>query len=343
MPRTFSAAITFMVIALILFGMSIWYGRTIKSRKAAFEASNQDDDHSYISSRPSQPDLGNLLLTRRILRIAASSLVALSLIMTFFVSAVSVSTKNVGIVTSFGRPTGNLGNGLHFVAPWEKVTELDAAVQTDTYNQGPDPQHPNCVPIRIAYQAVACVDVSIVWQLNQEKSEQVFRDYRTFEGIRGNLVKRQLVSALNEILKGYDPLGIDAEGRFTAADNKKLSDDAEAKIKLDDKITDNVTVDDVTISLIHFDPNTQKRIDGLQGQVAQTRIAAQKIITANNEALANGKLTASVSQNPNVLVSKCFDLIDEMLSRNMVPPVAFSCWPGSGSSVVIPQAPANAK
>lgn len=40
-----------------------------------------------------------------------------------------VGTRQVGIATSFGRPTGaTYGNGLHFTPPWVEVHEMDGAV-----------------------------------------------------------------------------------------------------------------------------------------------------------------------------------------------------------------------
>jgi hypothetical protein len=46
----------------------------------------------------------------------------------------TVGTKDVGVVTTFGRPTGrDLDNGLHFKLPWQKVTELDGAINPDSY------------------------------------------------------------------------------------------------------------------------------------------------------------------------------------------------------------------
>ncbi len=59
-----------------------------------------------------------------------------------------VSTKNVGIVTAFNRPVGQMDNGLHLKWPWEDVTEMDAAIQTDSDTQA----HNDCVSARIAHQ-----------------------------------------------------------------------------------------------------------------------------------------------------------------------------------------------
>lgn len=273
------------------------------------------------------------------LKRAGYGLLALAVIFTGFSSVTTVSTKNVGIVTSFGRPTGSLGNGLHFKAPWEKVTELDAATQTDSYFHS---QNPACIPVRIAHQATACVDTSIRWRIVQEQSDTLFRDYREFDNIRDSLVNRKLRTTLTEVFTGYDPLGIDEKtGTFTAPSSKSQSDRASSLMKT--QVGSEIEVLSVDIGVVHFDDPTQKRINDLQGQVAQTRIARQSVATAEQQAAANNKLAASISQNPAVVVYRCYDLVEKMVAKDMTPPVAFNCWPGSGSSIVIPQAPANAK
>ena len=94
--------------------------------------------------------------------------------------------------------------------------------------------------------------------------------------------------------------------------------------------------DALIIPVVHFDENTQSKVNALLAQVAQTRIAEQAVITAEQQALANQTLAESVSKDPNVLVSKCMDLLNEMVSKGQSIPIGFSCWPGGGSSVVVP-------
>src|SRR3546814_634740 len=77
-----------------------------------------------------------------------------------------VPTKKVGVVTTFGKPTGTLSNGLHLIAPWDKVTEFDAAIQTDKHDdQRAEADVSNdqskCTRVRIGNQSTACVSNSI--------------------------------------------------------------------------------------------------------------------------------------------------------------------------------------
>ncbi|HEX3082095.1 MAG TPA: hypothetical protein VHQ86_02475, partial [Candidatus Saccharimonadia bacterium] len=65
------------------------------------------------------------------------------------------------------------------------------------------------------------------------------------------------------------------------------------------------------------------------------RIAKQKELTAAAEAAANAALAASVSKDPNVLVSKCLDILAQMEKDKMPIPAGVSCWPGGSGTAVI--------
>jgi hypothetical protein len=346
MRGLFVLAIVLMVLAVIAAAVTLVASRVAKREKTKQEAQKALQEQQQAAGTYDRYSMHDDRRSRRAedaqavkhtAKIVTYVLVGLSLSLTLFSSFTVVSTKNVGIVTSFGRPVDSLSNGLHPIAPWEKVTELDAAIQTDNHYQ--DEKDTDCVQVRITRQAVACVDVSIRWRIKQESSDVLFKDYRTFDKIRDSLVTRELNATLNSVFSDYDPLGIDDNGEFTAPSGKDLS--AQAVSQMQSEIGNQIDVLSVIIGVVHFDKNTQSRVDALQAQVAQTRIATQAVVTAQQQAAANRELAKSISNDPNVLVSRCYDLVAEMLNQGMTPPVAFSCWPGAGSSVVLPTAPAK--
>lgn len=255
--------------------------------------------------------------------------VLLAALFLFLASFVTVSTKNVGIVTSFGRPVSHLDNGPHLKAPWEDVTEMDAAIQTDNHVKA---DHNSCISARIAHQAVACVDVSIRWRILEGGADTLFQNYRDFGNVRDSLVTRDLNAAVNVAFQDYDPLAVNAEGNSTGPSLKSLGDQVTQQMR--QEIGSQVEVLSVIIPLPHFDDSTQGRINALQAQIAQTRIAHQAEQTALAQANANKALSASVSNDPNVLVSRCLDLMNEMISKGQAIPPGFSCWPGSQSPIV---------
>jgi regulator of protease activity HflC (stomatin/prohibitin superfamily) len=275
-------------------------------------------------------------VVRRSLRWASAALWALAAVVLVVASTVIVSTKNVGVVTSFGRPVANLSNGFHVIAPWDRVTEMDAAIQTDGHVRSGDAG--GCISVRIAHQAVACADTSIRWRIREDQAATLFQDYRDFSNVGDSLVTRELSSTMNGVFESYDPLAIDEAGTSTAPSLNALSQQVTTQMQA--QVGRQVDVLNVMVSVVHFDADTQSRINALQAQVAQTRIAQQAEQTANAQAAANAALAASVSQDPNVLVSRCFDLLNEMVNKQQAVPAGFSCWPGGGSSVLVPSAAA---
>lgn len=79
----------------------------------------------------------------------------------------------------------------------------------------------------------------------------------------------------------------------------------------------------------------QWRINQLQQQVALTRIAKQQEETNAAQARANSKLAKSIDKSPNVIVSKCFDLLSQMEKDHETIPAGFYCWPGGSNVGVI--------
>jgi hypothetical protein len=65
------------------------------------------------------------------------------------------------------------------------------------------------------------------------------------------------------------------------------------------------------VPLVNYDQATQDRINALNVEKANTRVAEQRAKSAGAEARANEILAASVSNTPNVLVSKCLDAARE--------------------------------
>ena len=245
-----------------------------------------------------------------------------------------VETKQVGIPTSFGKTEKSVGSGLHWLAPWKKMSTLDAAIQTDSFEGQSTKDTSPCTTARIAHQSLACVDVTIRWQIQPDSADRLYKDYRDFDRIRDSLVTRRLNAAVNEVFKNIDPLATDAQGNTTTPSNGDLATQVEDYLR--QQIGTDIEVKDITIPVVHFDPKTQDRIDAFQGEVANTRIAQQKKLTAKATAEANRILAGSVSKDPNVIVADCYDTVRDMIKQKMTPPAAYYCWPGGAPATVIP-------
>lgn len=267
---------------------------------------------------------------------------AFLLVLTGIVLAIScltiVGTKKVGVVTTFNKPVGTMSNGIHTKWPWQKVHELDGAIQTDNHLcQGGPEQKGEGILVRIGNQSVACLDVTVRWRIRQQHSDALYRDYRSFDHIRDSLVTRDLNQALNDVFVDYNPLGnLNSDKVVPPVSLETLSARTKELLVGEDgnggRIGDQIEVLSVFIPIVHHDNQTQRKINQYQAAKADTRIALQKVQTAENEAKANKTLASSVSNDPNVLVSKCLDLV----KTGVALPAGFTCWPGDGSAVVIP-------
>jgi regulator of protease activity HflC (stomatin/prohibitin superfamily) len=284
---------------------------------------------------------------RRLPRVVTVVMVALGVVLLASSCVTTVGTKDVGVVTTFGRPTGrDLENGLHLKAPWQRVTEMDGAIQPDEYTGG------SCIPVRIGDSSTACASITIRWRIVPLEASVLYQNYRSNnvnETIKRSLVETQLKAALNEVLGAFNPLANVNVAANSSSDNTQIS----AAPDLDKFSTDivasmnrrlaaindgkpQIDIKSVTLSFLELSETTQAKINGYQAEVGNTRIAEQQGKTAAAQAAANRALAASVSKDPNVLVSKCLDTLEEMVKNKMPPPAGFSCWPAGGSALVLP-------
>jgi hypothetical protein len=281
---------------------------------------------------------------RRWTKIAAWVCIPLAVLCVLGSTIRTVSTKNVGIEVVYGKTSGHLGAGLHVVAPWTSVTEMDAAIQTDTYAGGDSTTTDTntaggpCITVRIANQQTACVDLSIRWRINPDAADELYQNYRQFSNVQDSLVHRQIVVALNRQLADYNPLNtisvVTASANY--APTPPLSAVSAAVQKdMTKELGNQIEVLSVLVPIMHFDQATQDRLNKLQQQEAQTRIAIAAQQTNAAQAVANNDLTQNVDLSPAALESRCLSLLQEALGRGMNPqPAAFGCLGGTGSVIV---------
>ena len=224
--------------------------------------------------------------TKRTATLAALGFLVGAVVFVVGSSAHSVPIRSVGIVTSFGKPTGKVtGSGLKWVAPWQKVGEWDAGRQKYDHIGGD-----NCVRVRTGTLADACVEVLVEWQVKPENAPKQFMDYKgDFDSFRGQRVGVQLDSAVNDAFATYNPLEkIDAN---TGNLNVELKPFAEnIKTSAETRLSSDVDILSVTITRVNHDDKTEGNIKAFQDKLAQTRnleqdrknAAIQKQITETN-------------------------------------------------------------
>ena len=240
-----------------------------------------------------------------------------------FSTVTIVPTKTVGIPVTFGVVGQPMPNGFNIKAPWTDVELMDMTVQSlDAFEDNPT-----------VAKDIDDMDVfvhnNVRWALKQEATDDVFNDIKNVDGDNMKAIADKFIqpahrAVVQDVMATYNPLD------DKKPSNAEVSEDIKAG--LIERIGDRFIISAVDVTFIDTTQATKDRINMLNAERANTRIAEQKKETAANEAAANKILAESVSNDPNVLVRECLRLIDE--SKPL--PAGFQCWPNSGGSVVIP-------
>lgn len=250
----------------------------------------------------------------------------------FFDSFHVVPTRTTAVETSFGKPVGTLSNGWHWMAPWHDVEEFDASVQTMKLSGDKD-DNGDPIQVRLANAATAQVDITVQWQIDPKGDiTELYNDYRQFEKIETNVVRRELATALNRAFEKYDPLA-SLKGETS---NKTLDDLArEVKGALDEGLPDNIIIRSVQLPKIIFDEAIQAKINQFQAALAETQIAEQQKKTAQATQQANALLAAGGNTSPGVLYQNCLAMVERLTRDGKTLPPAFTC-PGTAATTTVP-------
>jgi regulator of protease activity HflC (stomatin/prohibitin superfamily) len=267
----------------------------------------------------------------------------LGLLCTVISSFNIVSTRNVGIVTSFGKPVGERHAGVAWVAPWQRVSEMDAAIQLQSFqgNSYDDPQ--SAVKVRLGNNSAAFVESNLNWRIKEDAAGKMFQDYRTFDNIRQNLVDKQLQVALSKEFAKFNPQTqvdtVDPNVPSTAPAQNQGADlpgiAATVKADLQHAVGTEIEIIDVRIPGIFYDSATQQRIDAFNQKVQETKNAQQDVQTATQSRLASEQ---RANQAPPDLKVAIFNCINTLVEQGKDPA---GCWgqPGMNNPNVILQIP----
>lgn len=250
-----------------------------------------------------------------------------------------VGARSIGIVTTFGKPVDALGSGLHVKAPWQRVSDLDGKKQTTNFG-GPGNSPYDTISVRLGSEGTAEVQASVRWSITTQKqgATELYADYRDMPQITDSLIARETRSAIGLVFNSFNPLAKIEPDDNGDGGTLPTYDDFSKQVtdRLTARVGRYVTIDSVIVQYVQYDKGTQTKLNAYASEVAETRVAEQREQTAKAQARANRALSASISNDPNVLVKQCFDALDQIVAKGKVPPVGFSCWPGgSGTNPVV--------
>lgn len=242
-----------------------------------------------------------------------------------------VPTRTVAMETSYGKPKATLQSGWHWMAPWASVEEFPATVETMKLSGDKD-DNGDPIVVRLSNAATATVDVTVQWQIDPKGDiTPLYNDYRTFDNIGNNVVRRELSAALATAFGDYDPLA-SLKGEKTKVTPADLAEDV--RVALVAKLPSNILVRSVLLPKIVFDDNIQGKINQYLAAIAETQIAEQRQKTAEAQKKANDLLAAGGNTSPGVLYQNCLDMVASLARDGKPLPPAFNC--GAPPTTTVP-------
>jgi regulator of protease activity HflC (stomatin/prohibitin superfamily) len=237
-----------------------------------------------------------------------------------------VPARNVGVQVTFGKAERTLSNGFHWVKPWSSIETVDATVQN--INRASDTH--DCPVVRLANQTTACVDVTVQWNIDQHaNTNELWQRYRgTNDNVVGNVgrnvVERELRRSLNVVFETYNPLAV-LSGQVPTQTTDDLASRALSEMR--SHVDAGIVIDTVRISVVHYDEVTQGKLNGYAQQLADTQIATQAKLTAEQQKLANDLLAAASSKDPGVMYQNCLNLLKDLAAKGQLQnlPPTFNC------------------
>lgn len=285
----------------------------------------------FTSERTGEP-----AKTRAIGGIAVGLIVAIFLLFGW----TTVPPKNAGVVQTLGAVSDRtLDSGFAVKWPWQKVTDIDATVQTDRYYGD------SCIDVQLGDGSQSCIGLTNSYRINKDRANEVFADYRSddpTEQFRDAVVSTQLIASAVVVARSYNPIAslkvVDPTATNTEVsfgpDYTELS--RLIKADLEKRTSGLAEVISLNVTAVPLAKTTQDKIDKFTAEVANTRTKQQEKLTKIAEAQGNKELAASLRNDPLLLVSKCLDLVAE---GKTALPQTFTCALFGGTNGATPVFP----
>lgn len=237
-------------------------------------------------------------------------------------SATTVDARAVGIQTSFGRYTDTLENGFQFTAPWSSVEEFS------TLNQTLKLTGDNAVPVSFSGGSAGSADVTIRWATTANGAEDQWKQYRTFDNVRDQLVEPESRNAFRTEFSNYTPVEA-IDGSTLNVVTKNVDDALTATLK-----ESGVHVVSVQVTNVRLGDRAQTALDRIVEANANTERATSEQARAKIE--AETARIRQESQTPESLQRYCLEVVNSWdVNKNGNLPATFNCVLSGGQTPVI--------
>lgn len=171
---------------------------------------------------------------RGLLRLVGLGIVGFVLVILLFSSVTRVGTGHVGVLTLFGKVTGEtLGEGIHFINPLKTNNEM--SIQTQTIKESAN--------VPSSEGLMMSLDTSLIYHLNPDRAAEVFQkinaDYET------KVVEPILRSAIREATASHTANALYTGEREMVA--KQIYDQVTAQLNQRGLTVENVLLRDIQL------------------------------------------------------------------------------------------------
>lgn len=217
--------------------------------------------------------------------IVVTVVLLLAFFSTLFASARIVDAGQVGVVYQFGDIVGQRSSGVQFIAPWQSIKTQSIQVQRFSNNGEDDPPY---VGFSKETQDVY-IRITLNYSVSPNAVQGLYRNVGTnwFE----KLVEPRIQNFIKEETVKYEATDI-APNRetFRLAVKKRLSDELAPF---------SITVQDLLIDNVDFDPElkasiVRKQVAQQEAQAAQNKVVQSKAEAEQAVAIAQGQADSSV-------------------------------------------------
>jgi prohibitin 1 len=191
---------------------------------------------------------------RPLVRLIGIGIVAFVIVIILFSSVTRVSTGHVGVLTLFGRVTGEvLGEGMHLINPLKTNNEM--SIQTQTIKES--------ASVPSSEGLVMNLDTSLIYHLNPQKASEVFQKIgANYENV---VVEPTLRAAIRESTASHTANALYTGEREMVA--KQIYDQLNTQLNQRGLIVENVLLRDIQL------PGTLKASIEAKQQAEQEALA----------------------------------------------------------------------
>lgn len=248
--------------------------------------------------------------TKKVAGFIALGLGILSAILLVFSSVAYVPANHVGVVTQFGTWGGTAHSGISWTAPWSSVDTFPTRNQKSIRDQA-DGNGP-CVSVKLQGNASACVDLTVLYTIDENNAEKLWRGWGSFSKLNSDLIDRSTDDATNQVMSGY-------KAEDLPTNRNEIT--ANIQAALSQKITpQGVHLESVTLGDTHLPKEVQDRINSILEADAKVQVAKKGEEQAKAEALSAQARQSSLTSE--ALIKACLDAARE------IKPQYFDCGLG---------------